>query len=326
MVELLRRDEQHGAMEGAEGRKEHTMKRFLLGVALVLTMVVFAGTLVFLAAGEIGGIGPVNRTAALDQTLPVAGTPTIALTNSNGAIAITRGEENVVAVHAIKRASSDVLLDTIHVDIAPTGVRVTIRTTYDRPSWRHLLGGANRSVTYEIRLPARATIAPARTCNGAFDVTGISGPLDLHSSNGAIAVRNVDGDVTARTSNGKIAVSGGSGALTLAASNGPVEMQEMRAGVLDVQTSNGRIIFTGSLAAGSRNRLTTSNGSVTLTLPPDLAANVDLKTSNGTIGVGYPLTTQPDGEIARTSVRGTIGGGGSQLVVRTSNGSITLTS
>ena len=300
------------------------MKRIILGVALVLTMLVLAGTLVFLASGNIGGIGPLNRTASLDQHLPVAGTPTIAVTTSDGAIAIVRGEENVVAIHAVKQASSDAMLDTIHVDIAQTGDRVTIQTTYDRPSWRHLFGGMNRAVAYEIHLPAQATIAPVKTSNGTIDVTGIAGSLDLQTSNGAITLRSVDGDVTARTSNGKIAVTGGTGALTLATSNGPIEMQEMRMSGLDVQTSNGRIAFAGSLAAGSRNRLTTSNGSVTLDLPPDLGASVDLKTSNGTIAVGYPLATQPGDEGTRTAVQGAIGEGGTQIIVRTSNGPITL--
>jgi hypothetical protein len=300
------------------------MKRTILGVGLVLTMLALAGALVFLAAGTIGGIGPLNRTAAVDRTLTVAGTPTIAIANSNGSVAIVRGEEDAVAIHAVKRASSDALLDTIHVDIAQTGDRVTIQTTYDRPSWRHRFGGTNRSVAYEIRLPAQATVAPAKTSNGTIDVTGIVGPLDLQTSNGAITLRSVDGDVTARTSNGKIAVTGGTGALTLTTSNGPVELQEMRASGLNVQTSNGRISFAGSLAAGSRNRLTTSNGSVTLDLPPDLGASLDLKTSNGTVSVGYPLSTQPDDENTRTAVQGAIGEGGTQLVVRTSNGSITL--
>jgi hypothetical protein len=300
------------------------MKRILLGVALVLTMLALAGTLVFLAAGDIGGIGPLRHTASVDQQLTVSGAPTIAVANGNGSIAITRGDEGVISVHAVKRASSDALLDTIHVDIARAGDRVTIETTYDRPAWQRLFGGTNRSVAYEIRLPAQATVAPAKTSNGGIDVSGISGALDLQTSNGGITLRDVDGEVTARTSNGRIAVSGSSGRLILATSNGPVEVQEMNARGLDVQTSNGRITFAGSLAAGTVNRLTTSNGSVTFALPPDLAASVDLRTSNGMVSVGYPLTTQPGGENTRTAVQGTIGEGGAQLVVRTSNGAITI--
>jgi hypothetical protein len=300
------------------------MKRVLLGVALVLTMLALAGTLVFLAAGDIGGIGPLRRTASVDQQLTVSGTPTIAIANSNGPIAITRGDEGIIAVHAVKRASSDELLDTIHVDIAQAGDRVTIQTSYDRPTWRHLFGGTNRSVAYEIRLPTRAMVAPAKTSNGTIDVTGIAGTLDLQTSNGAITLRSVDGDVAARTSNGRIAVSGGTGTLTLATSNGPIDLQEMRASTLDVRTSNGRIAFAGSLA-GTVNRLTTSNGSVTLALPPDFSGNVDLQTSNGTISVGYPLTTQPGGENTRTRVQGAIGDGGTPVIVRTSNGTITIT-
>lgn len=304
------------------------MRRLLAGALLVLALFLLVGTLAFLARGEAGaGLG--RQTATVDRTLGIASVPTVTIDNRNGEIVITRGDEGVVGIHAVKRAASQALLDTIHVEIAQAGDRVSVKTTYDRPSFWHLLGGASRSVSYEIRLPARATVASARSSNGAIQVSGVAGRLDLETSNGAIAVRDPDGDVKARTSNGRIGVTGGSGSLALSTSNGAIEIQDLRASGLVVETSNGRIAFTGALAPGSRSQLTTSNGRVTLTLPPDLSASVDLKTSNGAIDVGYPLTTQPvDGNTnARSSVRGTIGseaGTGTQIVVRTSNGAITI--
>jgi hypothetical protein len=54
-------------------------------------------------------------------------------------------------------------------------------------------------------------------------------------------------------------------------------------------------------------------------------ASVDLRTSNGSISVDYPLTTQLGDANTRTAVQGTIGDGGTQVIVPTSNGRIAIT-
>jgi DUF4097 and DUF4098 domain-containing protein YvlB len=64
------------------------------------------------------------------------------------------------------------------------------------------------------------------------------------------------------------------------------------------------------------------NGSITLTLPPDLSTDVKATTVNGDINSDFPMTIS--GRISRRRVEGTIGGGGRLLSLDSVNGSITL--
>jgi DUF4097 and DUF4098 domain-containing protein YvlB len=68
--------------------------------------------------------------------------------------------------------------------------------------------------------------------------------------------------------------------------------------------------------------MATVNGSITLTLPPDLSTDVKASTVNGDISSDFPMTVS--GRISRRKVQGTIGGGGRLLSLDSVNGSITL--
>jgi len=68
----------------------------------------------------------------------------------------------------------------------------------------------------------------------------------------------------------------------------------------------------------------TINGEINLNLPANLSAAVDAQTLNGGINSDFPLNvTTMNGH---KSVKGTIGAGGRELMLRTLNGSINLRS
>ena len=64
------------------------------------------------------------------------------------------------------------------------------------------------------------------------------------------------------------------------------------------------------------------NGSVEVTLPASAEFNVDAATTNGGIRTDFPITVQ--GMFGPKSLSGTVGGGGRQLKVATTNGGIEL--
>lgn len=296
----------------------------LIGLALLLVAAGMVTSVV--GAGVIAGnFGQPDKTAAVDQTLDVTGAPTVSVDNRNGTVTITRGDENKVVVHAIKRAATDDLLGRLNVGIHQDGNRVTIETSGDTFNGFVFFGHNRMAVDYQIQVPARADLGPVRSGNGHIDVAGITGRLDLTTSNGVITARDVDGPVAAQTSNGRVAVIGGRGALQLSSSNGTVEVQNVQASGIDLHTSNGRITFNGSLAPGSKNRVETSNGTATLTLPPESALSIDLRAGNGSVNVGFPVTAAPNVENKRNAVQGVINRPDAALVMRTGNGSITLT-
>jgi len=68
--------------------------------------------------------------------------------------------------------------------------------------------------------------------------------------------------------------------------------------------------------------LKTSNGSITLRPGENFSAKIDASTSNGKVISDRPITVQ--GELSKTSIRGTIGDGQGNCRLRTSNGSIRI--
>jgi Putative adhesin len=126
--------------------------------------------------------------------------------------------------------------------------------------------------------------------------------VDLHTSNGSIEVVDIQNSGKLRTSNGRISL-------------------ENVKGEFEVSTSNGDIDFRGEMTAGGMNQLTTSNGSVEVTLLGEPSVKLDATTSNGEIICRLPIVATESG-VKR--LVGVVGGGDAGLVIKTSNGSITV--
>jgi DUF4097 and DUF4098 domain-containing protein YvlB len=123
------------------------------------------------------------------------------------------------------------------------------------------------------------------------------------------------------TTNGTIEVNGVSGLLKVETTNGSIRLDRC-AGNIDATTTNGRV--TAELLSIDRthaNRLSTTNGKIVLTVPSSLAAEIDASTTNGSIDSELAVTTH---SISHHSLRGTVNGGGAELRLRTTNGSIEI--
>jgi hypothetical protein len=124
----------------------------------------------------------------------------------------------------------------------------------------------------------------ARTVNGSVDASSLPADADAHTVNGSISV-SAGGNVEAQTVNGAITASAG------------------------------RADWSG------RASFQTVNGSITLALPADAAAEIEAQTVNGEISSDFPVTVQ---RLSKHSLSGTIGGGGRQLRLQTVNGAVKL--
>jgi DUF4097 and DUF4098 domain-containing protein YvlB len=129
--------------------------------------------------------------------------------------------------------------------------------------------------------------------------------LTLQTTNGSIDVSDTRGDNVLRTTNGQIIFAHG-------------------AGSVDAETTNGGIrVDLRDVTPGRPLRFITTNGGVSLELPSNLAADVEASTTNGTISSDLPVLTN-HAESHRLS--GRVNGGGQELRVRTTNGTITIRS
>jgi hypothetical protein len=172
---------------------------------------------------------------------------------------------------------------------------------------RHLrFNFSERTVRIEINVP-QATTLDVSSADGSLSVSGVKGGARLVSSDGSIHVDNFDGELHAHSSDGSVEASG-------------------RFDLLDLSTSDGHIAveaWKGSRMNSDWN-VRSSDGSITLRLPDDLAAFVDAWTSDGRIDLQIPL--EVSGRVEKSRVRGKLHGGGRTIQIHTSDGSITLRS
>jgi DUF4097 and DUF4098 domain-containing protein YvlB len=91
-------------------------------------------------------------------------------------------------------------------------------------------------------------------------------------------------------------------------------------GKIQADTSGGSVKAYISQQPKGDCRLKTSGGSITVYLAEDVAVNVDAETSGGSIHTDFPVTLQ--GKISKKELKAQINGGGPELYLYTSGGSI----
>jgi hypothetical protein len=129
--------------------------------------------------------------------------------------------------------------------------------------------------------------------------------MELASGDGAEEIHHVEGSLRANTGDGHINADG-------------------RFDALNLKTGDGRLDIRA--AAGSKISeewsLHTGDGSVSLELPENFAADLYLRTGDGHIDVSLPMTTE--GRIKPNDVHGKLNGGGKTISIQTGDGSINL--
>ena len=137
-----------------------------------------------------------------------------------------------------------------------------------------------------------------------FDVQVPRG-VNFHAltTNGSVVGRNLASVVEAATTNGNVEVSTSEWASATTTNGG-------------IRVSMGGAKWTGEL------KVRTTNGSVEVTMPASAEFRVDAATTNGGIQTDFPVTVQ--GSFSSKELSGTVGGGGRELKVATTNGTIRL--
>jgi hypothetical protein len=124
------------------------------------------------------------------------------------------------------------------------------------------------------------------------------------TTNGGIRCRDLNSVVTATTTNGNVDVSTSEWA--------------------SARTTNGGLkVSMGSAKWTGQVELLTTNGSVHASLPASAEFRVNAATTNGGIHTDFPITVS--GSLSSKDLSGTVGGGGRDLHLATTNGGIELT-
>jgi RNA polymerase sigma factor (sigma-70 family) len=249
-------------------------------------------------------------------------TPSLELELFNGRIEVVTDADGAVNARVTKQSQADTRAEAEealkNIEVAMTQEQDTVRISarrLEQKNWQRQEGA-----WAEVHVPPGAVLN-MRTSNGPIKLTGGSGRVTVHTSNGAITVKDSKGPLKLDTSNGDISVTGAVGALDLKTTNGTIDLQAEKA-LVKAHTSNGAIRFSGSLSEGE-HALTTSNGTIALTLSANAQFRIEARTSHGRIVSDFPSDSKEPAERGRLNT--TVGEKPAATVkLHTSNGSIEI--
>jgi hypothetical protein len=180
------------------------------------------------------------------------------------------------------------------------------------------------SVSLDVRIPH----GPSISFRNRYVHVEISVPqntkLDLHSGDGSLTISGIDAPAFLSTGDGRIEVTDYSGTLKAKTGDGSMRISG-RFDDLNLSTGDGRIdceIRPGSKMS-DRWVIRTNDGSLSLRLPSNFAAELDARTGDGHVRLHMPITMKSS-ESNGNHVRGSLNGGGNLLDIQTGDGSIDI--
>ncbi len=196
----------------------------------------------------------------------------------------------------------------------------------------------NGSLHFEITMPSAVTF-DADTSGGSIEVERVQGSVRCDTSGGSISVEEIDGDADLDTSGGSIRAERVYGSVIADTSGGSIRMREI-GGDISAETSGGTITID---EAGGRVDAETSGGSVDVGFAPGNGAGGDLSTSGGGVtarvdpGVSLSIDARSSSRVRSdlplsirrqddegTHLEGDLNGGGPELRLRSSGGSVRI--
>lgn len=211
-----------------------------------------------------------------------------------GALRIGSHNKNSVTVEVDIDGSNE---DKFKVSFDSSGNDVSINGEAER-SGGFFRGHNNLRVTYTIKVPKNYNL-DVDTSGGSIKIDDLNGQVDAHTSGGSISLGHIDGLVNVKTSGGSINV-------------------DEVTGTIKAKTSGGSINANISKQPTGDSKLKTSGGSVTVYLAEGIAVDLRAKTSGGRVSSDFDV----NGTVKKKSIRGTINGGGPELILKTSGGSV----
>jgi len=279
------------------------MKKWVLSVVLVSLSMFWVAN----ATADWGSGGDWEK-EVVERTVELGAGGELAIESVNGSITIQAWDRSQVGITAHKKVRSKngndaELLQLIEVDIRETTGRVEIETVLpQRKSWAR---GVHYKVDYAIMVPRDITV-DVNSANGAISVEGVAGEVSLYTVNGGIEASDIGGGLEASTTNGAIRARRIGGRIDASSTNGSIDAE----------------MLTGSLSEDME--LSTTNGSIDLTVDAGLAASIEARTQNGSIS--GDLVEHPVGYHRRQNKQASfdLNGGGPRITLRAANGRIRL--
>ena len=269
----------------------------------------------------------------VNETFGLASGGTLEMNLKGASVEIEAGSGDEVVLEAVVKGSAS-FVDNYNFTFEPSGDHLKIVSDSPKKSGWSI---SSKTVRVRVKVPARCVL-DVRTSGGNITASAISGNHRLRTSGGNIDLARLEGDLEARTSGGNIYLEECNGEKLLKTSGGSVTVNES-GGNLDAGTSGGTIklrAVTGAVHArtsggsidiqleGENQGITahTSGGNIRLRMADDIGAEMAAKTSGGSVTCHLPIRTS--GKIKPNKLYGSINGGGPEIRLSTSGGSIVI--
>jgi DUF4097 and DUF4098 domain-containing protein YvlB len=248
------------------------------------------------------------------QTFQIMEHARLAINNGAGTVTIRQGEEGVVSVNAIKRASGiGIDAERMQINYNQHGDTLDISSRMD---WSILQFGL-RTVDFEITVPSSCDIQlqngwgqvavqgtngevrvrtgsgriqahdlqgriAMKTGSGRIEAGNLQGLIDLRTGSSRIEAQNLQGEINLNTGSSRISLENVRGQLTAKTGSGRIEVsQAMLRGESSLKTGSSSITFDGSLDPLGSYSFQTGSGRISVRLPEEAAFSLDAKTGSG---------------------------------------------
>jgi DUF4097 and DUF4098 domain-containing protein YvlB len=270
----------------------------------------------------------------------ITGQPNVVLDTFDGAIEIHSWDRAEVEVEIERRAMEQLLLDEIKVESSEKNGVVTVKVTGPtRSQFRGVTIGMHISPTARLRVAVpRNSNVQATSGDGSIRAEAVEGKLVLTTADGSVVGTRLGGEIQIRSGDGSIRLDDATGKLDLETTDGSIGI-DARPTVLKARTGDGSIRATiepDSVMTDNWD-LTTSDGTVVLTLPGSFSGELDAETSDGVVRSSHPLIedvneaadsgedeNRRERRERRRTLRSKLGDGGKLLRIRTGDGSIRI--
>ncbi len=262
----------------------------------------------------------------IDTTFAFAKGGAVDLGLVSGDIVVTGWARNEVKINAF--------IETGYFEYSASPSRVSINAK----SRRNRMGASR----IEISVPA-GTQVRASSVSGDVTVRGtaaetlvnsVSGDVEVRDASDVVELHTVSGDLTGERLRGRIRANTVSGDMHLDDVNGTLRGKSVSGALtvrgaldgLEFESVSGEFDFRGDFRGAGSFSANSHSGDLRLTLPENLAANLDLQTFSGDLRTEFPLTLQPGETAGRRGreMRTTINGGGARVRLGTFSGDITI--
>jgi hypothetical protein len=284
-------------------------KRTLGRLAGLATLAFVAGSL---AAGSA-------RAEEWTKSYSVSGRARVHVESNDGSVRVTTGDSKQVEFKVIYTGYT--LDKNLSINSRQEGDQVEVSARL-RNSMNWGWGGVHRTLRIEVHMPRNADLN-VDTGDGSVEAEAINGSLDVHTGDGHIRVQGAKGDIRLRTGDGSIEGHDLDGKLEATTGDGHVTLDGRFDG-LNINTGDGSINARANPGSKLENSwsVRTGDGSVDMSLPGDLQANIEASTNDGRISLGIPVTVE--GSFSTSQIHGKMNGGGQPLTIHTGDGSIHL--